>query len=224
MRPKDLKSPFPWKERRPWLSSQILFVPAYYEGHAAYTLPSFDDPSLFGREAPLHLEYCSGNGDWVVAKAAQEPERNWICVEKRFDRIRKIWSKRENRGVKNLLIVSGEAYTFSKYYLPTSALSSIHINFPDPWPKGKHAKHRLFQPSFVAELARTTRPDALLHMVTDDATWAERMQNATSAHDHWIDPVVTTENQSYGSSFFEALFRKQGKTIYYTRFTKKGEY
>ena len=219
MKPTDLKCPFKWKERQPCLEGGVLFVPIYYFEHQAFILPPFN--SLFGREAPTFIEYCSGNGDWVVAQAEENPDQNWIAVEKRFDRVRKIWSKRENKNLKNLLIVSGEAHTFSQFYLPPTSLSGIYINFPDPWPKGKHSKHRLFHPQFVEELARTSKPSTKLTMVSDDPIWVERTTRAISENPCFHHPLLQTEHPQYQvASFFQKLWTDKGKTIHYLIFTR----
>ena len=133
MKPKDLKPVFSFETRRPLLIDRIFYVPIYYENHRGFTLPDLRD--FFGNENPHCIEYCSGNGDWILEKALQEPEKNWIAVEKRFDRIRKIWAKMKNKSIFNLLIVCGEAFTFTKNYLQANVIEHVYINFPDPWPK-----------------------------------------------------------------------------------------
>lgn len=48
---------------------------------------------VFHREAPMKLEICSGNGDWVVAQAKKEPTSNWAALELRHDRLHNIFSR-----------------------------------------------------------------------------------------------------------------------------------
>lgn len=171
------------------------------------------------------MEYCSGNGDWVVGKALQFPEWNWVAVEKRFDRVRKIWSKMHNQGVKNLLIVCGEAMTFSREYLPDSCVEEIFINFPDPWPKRGHAKHRLIQPSFSEECARVVKQKGNLTLVTDHPDYSSQMIEVMLQSPGWISrfpsPHYMTEWPGYGGSFFDTLWRAKGLTIHYHQFEKQ---
>src|SRR5579863_3755958 len=140
MRPKHLKSPFPWEGRRPMIHDRILYVPEYYDHHGDYQFPGWLSAEVFGREAPIEVEYCSGNGAWIVEKALKDPSRNWVAVEMQFERVRKIWSKIHNLNLKNLLVVCGEALTFTRYYVPKGSFAAAYVNFPDPWPKAKHAK------------------------------------------------------------------------------------
>lgn len=222
MKPKQLKAPFHWDDRRPHLGDRVLFVPHHYSEHGSFVLPKFDEADLFGRVAPIYIEYCSGNGDWVVEKAIQFPEYNWIAVEKRFDRVRKIWSKLKNQHVPNLIVVSGEALPFTEHYLKGGCVAGCFINFPDPWPKGKHAKHRLFQPPFIQQLGRVMEKGAKLTIATDDEIWVDRIslallkeQNFHSAFPH---PYFVTDWPNYGFSYFGHLWREKGKTIHYLQF------
>ena len=48
---------------------------------------------IFQREAPVKLEICSGNGDWVVAQAKRERESDWGALELRQDRLHSIFSR-----------------------------------------------------------------------------------------------------------------------------------
>ena len=126
MKPKDLKKLFTFEERRPALANGIFYVPLYYNLYHEFTLPPMNE--LFGNDRPLCVEYCSGNGDWILNRAMRFPENNWIAVERRFDRVRKIWSKMKNCNLANLLIVYGDAEPFTQYYLKNHSLESAYIN------------------------------------------------------------------------------------------------
>lgn len=220
MKPKDLKSTFTWETRAPLLKDKILYVPAYYSKHEEHSIPSVKE--IFGNENPICIEYCSGNGDWILEKAKENPAINWIAVEKQFERVRKVFSKRENRGVKNLLIVCGEAFTFTKYYLTENTIQKIYINFPDPWPKQRHAKHRLIQGEFIEELSRIIVEEGDSVFVTDDTTYSQSIIKDLIQSKLWgsiyTDPYFITNIEDYGYSFFDTLWRKLGKDIYHMQF------
>jgi tRNA (guanine-N7-)-methyltransferase len=140
MKPKNFKCPVTWEERRPLIHDRVLFVPQYYDRHHEWTFPGWESPEVFGRKAPIEVEYCTGNGAWIIEKALANPDRNWVAVEVQFERVRKIWSKMCNEKITNLFIVCGEALTYTRFYVPSHSFSAAYINFPDPWPKEKHAK------------------------------------------------------------------------------------
>ncbi len=218
MRPKHLKFPFIWEERKPMLYEGVLIVPQYYDQHEKWEVPK----GLFPKEGPICIEYCSGNGDWVIQRAQKDPSQFWIAVEMQFKRVRKIWSKMHNLSVKNLLIVCGEAQTFTKYYLPKNSVDEVYVNFPDPWPKDRHAKHRLIQKSFVDELADVVKTGGNAIYATDDAAYSAQMIKVMLSHEHWKPcfpkPYYIQQWEDYGHSWFENLWREKERGFFYMQF------
>src|SRR3984957_20943969 len=110
MKPSNLKAPFSWDECKPMIQDRIIYAPQTFHPTEELLFPGWNDPSLFGNDHPICIEYCSGNGLWIAEKAEANPEINWIAVEKKIMRVKKIWSKIRNLNLKNLIIVCGEAY------------------------------------------------------------------------------------------------------------------
>ncbi len=222
MKPKDLSSPYSWEDRRVVLSNGVLFVPDYYFRYGEFSFPGWGE--LFSNRNPVSIEYCSGNGSWVVEKATEHPERNWVAVEKRFDRVRKIWSKVQNRKLGNLFIVCGEGCTFTREYVTDGTVSMIYINFPDPWPKDKHAKHRLIKPGFVDQCARVLGEEGVVTLVTDDVIYSDQMietfiENRSFCFAH-PTPYYQTQCEGYGTSYFQTLWQEKGRAICFLSFAR----
>jgi tRNA (guanine-N7-)-methyltransferase len=222
MKPKDLQRERTFDTEGPYLKDHVFYVPFCCDDYSRDALPPFRE--YFGNENPVYVEYCSGNGEWIVEKAVLFPDKNWIAVEKRFDRIRKIWSKLKNRQLANLLIVSGEAFIFTHHYLPDNSVEEVYINFPDPWPKSRHAKHRLIQPRFLDELARVLQTEKRMHVVTDDLPYLNQTLTLFGSHPCFSPslppPYYRLEFPGYGHSWFENLWKERGKQIHYTQFNK----
>lgn len=140
-------------------------------------------------------------------------------------RTRKTWAKRKNLSLENLLIVCGEALFTSKTYFPEASVDEVFVNFPDPWPKRRHAKFRLIQPAFVKEVARILKPGGHLMLVTDDVPYSEQMlsvlEKETDYSSSLPSPGFVHDYPGYGSSWFEELFRRQEKNIRYMRFQRR---
>lgn len=219
MKAKEIKPLCSWEERRPIVHDKMLYIPPYYQEHNRFSFPGFDQ--LFDNQKPIALEYCSGNGSWIIEKALQEPNYNWVAVEKRFDRVRKIFAKAKNRHLDNLFVVWGEALTFTRYYLIKHSVDRLFINFPDPWPKNGAAKHRLLSADFLEELARVMKEGAEALFVTDETLYHEKTRalflKSGNFYSAFPEPYYTSSLPGYGSSFFENLWRSKGKTIYYQK-------
>lgn len=207
MKPKDLKSPFSWEKRRSHFSDGVLYVPIYYAEHDGSCYPGFE------REAPVHVEFCSGNGDWIIEKALAHPEINWIANEMQFNRVRKIWSKRCNHNVTNLHIVCGRAEDFVEHYLKTGSIDAAYVNFPDPWWKERQAKHRLIKDPFISMLSDRMKKGGKMTMVTDFAAYASQMHLEFSGCPHWTHRLTEMNPLQYGDSFFASLWKSKGLDV-----------
>lgn len=219
MKPKALKFPYRWEERKPQIVDRVLFVPEYYDHHRDFSCPSWQE--IFGNSNPVTIEFCTGNGTWL-AERAKDSSRNFVAVEWDFERVRKIWSKMKNYNLSNLFIVCGEAQVLVRDYLTGASVDEIYVNFPDPWPKEKHAKNRLFQAPFVRELAKILKLQGQITIVTDDEAYGEQIVREFLSSSLWKtvfnEPYFITEWEGYGTSYFDTLWREKGKTIRYFQF------
>jgi tRNA (guanine-N7-)-methyltransferase len=224
MKPVDLKVPFEWENRQIMIDDHIWYVPGYQETAQAFTFPGWSDPSIFEKNQPVVIEYCSGNGAWIVEKAKAHPEINWVALEIKFQRARKIWAKIKNLQLPNLFVICGEGRLVTHKYIENASMEHVYINFPDPWPKTKHIKNRIIQESFVAEIARILKPGGYFTFVTDDTDYSEWTIDITLRNPNLIScnpsPFFSNEWIGYGTSFFEQLWREKGKDIRYHQFKK----
>jgi tRNA (guanine-N7-)-methyltransferase len=127
---------------------------------------------LFGRDAPLELEIGAGRGDFIVERAAATPERNFIAVELAATVAHLMAVRAGRRGLTNLRVIRMDARPLVHLMLATGSVSACHIYFPDPWPKDRQAKHRLFTPDFARGLVRVLAPDTPLYVATDVEDYA----------------------------------------------------
>jgi tRNA (guanine-N7-)-methyltransferase len=220
MKPEDLKYPFKDREKQVLLQDGILFVPDKLK---EYRYPSFC--SLFDNQNPIHVEYCSGNGAWIAQKAKENPEVNWIAVEIKFDRVRKIWSKMKNFGLKNLIVIWGEGAKTTEDFFLSGSIKEVFINFPDPWPKRRHWKNRIIQQPFLESVYCILGAPGKFTFVTDDPGYSQVILEEMAIFQkfeniHWEMGFIG-EKEGYGSSFFEELWRSKGKQIRYHEFIKE---
>ena len=219
VRPKEIAPPFSKKTPLVMIHDRVWYMAPLADG-SAFRFPGWQE--LFSSSNDVRIEYCSGNGSWIVEKAKTHPEVNWLAVEKRFDRTKKIWSKIKNEGLKNLVVAFAEGLSLTSRYIPDSSVSTIYVNFPDPWPKNRHAKHRIASPLLFQQAARVLQPDGRLIFVTDDEPYSELFLKVAAAQTSLVSalppPSYAEAPEGYGTSFFDSLFRSQGKRIFYHEF------
>lgn len=210
---KDLRIPFGWAERRPILLDQFFYMPGHFD-HGEQAFPFFTETK------PLVIEYCSGNGQWIAERARQNPHLHWIAVEKRFERARQIWLKIQRQNLSNLCVVCGEGLLFTRYYAPVP-VTEIYVNFPDPWPKRRHSKHRLIDLEFLEALLRVVPPGGKATCVTDDTAYAAGIRKEFARSPGWGLLFHSHEWPDYGRSFFQDLWLQKGRLIHYLSYERK---
>jgi tRNA (guanine-N7-)-methyltransferase len=225
MKPESLKPPFSREDQRITIHDRVWYVPETTRYPDDFTFPGWEHPDLFGNTNPIVIEYCSGNGAWIAGKAAENPLINWVAVELKFDRVRKIWSKIKNLGLTNLVVVWGEAHAVTERYFPKATIQDVYINFPDPWPKRRHAKNRLLSIEFANQLSNILKEGRALTFVTDDIPYSEEVIKVMGSHPDFLstypDPFFATEKEGYGTSYFDDLWRSKGRLIRYHHFQKR---
>lgn len=141
----------------------------------AYTGLPADLSGLFDRDRKVTLEIGFGNGDTLVDAAIAAPDRNFIGIEVHEPGIGHCLIRIRDDGVDNVRLINHDAIEVLANQLAPGSLDRINLYFPDPWPKKRHHKRRIVQPSFLELTARTLQPGGSLHIATDWREYAEHI-------------------------------------------------
>jgi tRNA (guanine-N7-)-methyltransferase len=133
---------------------------------------TIDPPAMFGRIAPIEIEIGAGKGEFIIERAAEFPDRDFIAVELSGTIARVLAVRCGRAGIDNLRVARMDARTLVNLMLEPSSVSAFHIYFPDPWPKERQVKHRLFTPTLAANLYRTLEAGAIAYVATDVRDYA----------------------------------------------------
>ncbi len=133
-----------------------------------------DPASLFGDRRPLWLEIGFGGGEHLAAQAAAHPERGLIGCEPYISGVARLLALAETQNLANLRLVVDDARLLLEA-LPDGCLERIFVLFPDPWPKARHHKRRIVNPTTAAQFARLLQAGGELRLATDDMGYARAM-------------------------------------------------
>jgi len=175
---------------------------------------------LFGRAAPLEVELGSGDGSFLCRWAELHPERNFLGVERLLGRLRKLDRKGRRAGVENLRLIRIEASYFLEYMLPAAATASLHVYFPDPWPKRKHRGNRLINPKFVQSTFQALQPGGDVFLRTDHADYYQQMTDCFGADQRFI-PIATPARLQEVKTDFERGFQARGVATLWAAYRKR---
>lgn len=183
----------------------------------------FSPAEYFGNDAPVELEIGCGKGKFLVGRAQESPDRNFIGVD-RVGKWMKVGDWRGSRRLlSNILFVKSEAGEFLKQLEPAS-VEIIHMYFPDPWPKRRHRVRRLFTAAFLAVLHSKLKPGGLIELATDDEDYFSQMRRSIDeAPLVWAlrrETVNERISHAHLKTNYETKFAAAGKNLHYLELKK----
>ena len=169
---------------------------------------------LPGCEA-LHLELGCGKGGFTVETAAADPSALLVAVEKVPDAMVVAMERAVGRGLQNVRFIDRDVLLLPELFAPGEA-ERIYLNFCDPWPKSRDAKHRLTAPGFLRLYADVLKPGGALWFKTDNLPLFEWSLEQFTA-EGWALSEVTNDLHAGGvrgvMTDYEAKFHAQGVKI-----------
>jgi tRNA (guanine-N7-)-methyltransferase len=133
-----------------------------------------------GREWEVEIGF--GKGRYLLRRALAEPQTRFLGIEVAQEYWQLLVQRARRRGTRNLLAIRGEAQTLLAAVLPRGFARAVHVYFPDPWPKTKHERRRLFAPESVDLVLSLLRPGGTLWFATDFVAYGEVVEELLRAH------------------------------------------
>jgi tRNA (guanine-N7-)-methyltransferase len=121
----------------------------------------------FGNTNQVHIEIGMGKGRFMMDLASQNPDINYVGIEKYSTVLLRAVQKMEEHELSNLRFIRMDAEDICEVF-GKGEVSKIYLNFSDPWPKDRHAKRRLPSRQFLARYNEILKPDGRLEFKTDN--------------------------------------------------------
>ncbi|MBQ6319472.1 MAG: tRNA (guanosine(46)-N7)-methyltransferase TrmB [Lachnospiraceae bacterium] len=122
---------------------------------------------IFANDNPIHTEIGMGKGKFITTLAAQNPDINYIGIEKYSSVLIRAIEKAEADPLPNLKFIRMDAEDIEDVFAKDE-ISHIYLNFSDPWPKDRHAKRRLPSRRFLGRFANILVDDGTIEFKTDN--------------------------------------------------------
>lgn len=123
-------------------------------------------PAEFKNEHPLVLELACGKGEYTVNMAKAFPEKNFIGVDIKGNRMFVGAQKALQEKIDNVRFLRIRIESILQYFAP-GCISEIWITFPDPFLRESKAKNRLTHHKFLAIYQQLLKPGGIIHLKTD---------------------------------------------------------
>ena len=174
----------------------------------------------FNNDNPIYVEMGMGKGKFIIESAVNNPNINYIGIEK-YDSVIVKAIQRIPNNIDNLVLIRADALNIDEIFL--SDIDKIYLNFSDPWPKNRHHLRRLSSKVFLDKYNNVFKNDRDIEMRTDNkelfvyslVSFSENgyILKKVSLDLHKDDmPLITTE--------YEDKFSENGLPIYYIQCVK----
>jgi len=182
-------------------------------------------PNNVSSPRELRLEIGFGAGEHLSGEASANPDVDFIGCEPFINGIATLLADIERLDLKNIRLFDDDVRLLLGR-LPANSISRIYILFPDPWPKLRHHRRRIFQTETLSALARLARDDATMLFASDHkgyVAWAlaEGLQHAdwqwtAESPEDWRQPP-----EDWFPTRYEAKARRKGDIPSYLTFRRR---
>lgn len=124
---------------------------------------------FFGNDNPIHIEIGMGKGKFLTTLALNNPNINYVGIEKYSSVLLRAIEKREamEEECGNIIFIRMEAEYITDVFAE-GEVDKIYLNFSDPWPKDRHAKRRLTSRQFFDRYDKILKEDGVVEFKTDN--------------------------------------------------------
>lgn len=176
---------------------------------------------FFRNEHPLVVEIGCGKGEYTLGLGSVFPDRNFVGVDMKGDRLARGSKQAMDRGLTNVAFLRTIVQDIDKFFAPDE-VSELWVTFPDPRPRKRDVKRRLTHPRFLRMYANMLKADGLFHLKTDSDSLFDYTLETLEAFG--CENLIYTRDlyqselnmRHFGiKTKYEALFYEQGYSIKY---------
>jgi len=173
---------------------------------------------LFGNSHAVELEIGTGKAGFLLRRARSRPDRNFLGIEWANKYYRFAVDRMQRWRVPNVRLVRIDAAYFIQRLCPRDSLLALHVYHPDPWPKRRHHKRRLFQKPFVDAAVECLRHGGRWAVQTDDPEYFECIRHLLRSHPELEE--VAFDDPEFGVSGmrvetnYEIKYLREGRVVH----------
>ena len=168
--------------------------------------------TLFNNNNPIEIEIGMGKGKFITSLAQDNPNINYIGIEKYATPIVAETKRLADVDLKNLKIICFDAFNINDVF--DHEIEKIYLNFSDPWPKTRHEKRRLTSKIFLDKYDHIFKDKKRIQMKTDNDLLYEYSLESFISDGYDVIKTETSVFDKYTTEY-EDKFLSTGKNINY---------
>lgn len=178
----------------------------------------------FKNDNPVTIELACGRGEYTVGMARMFPDRNYVGIDKKGDRLWKgsTWAVEEN--MKNAAFLRTDIL-FIESFFEVGEVDEVWLTFPDPRPRKRDSKRRLSSTRYLDMYKKLLKPEGYFRFKTDNTdlfnftleelAYRNDLVEYTYTHDLYQSDLRA---ECYDiKTKYEEMFAAQGEKIKYLR-------
>ena len=181
--------------------------------------------TYFQNANPVTIELACGRGEYSVALAKLFPNRNYVGVDIKGDRIWKGSTLAVEQNLSNIGFLRTNILDLD-FFFAVGEVNEIWLTFPDPRPKNRDVKRRLTNPRFIELYKRVLGSEGYIRFKTDNTALFEYTLEELQLRNDIRDLAFTDDvyqSSLRGECFdiktrYEEMFASKGEKIKYLRF------
>lgn len=125
---------------------------------------------VFGNQNPIYVEIGMGKGQFLLNLAKQNPQINYIGIERYSSVLLRALEKFDSEEfceLSNIRFICMNAFDLPNVF-EYGEIAKIYLNFSDPWPKARHAGRRLTSTNFFAQYDKVLAKEGVVEFKTDN--------------------------------------------------------
>ncbi len=177
--------------------------------------------TLFNNDNPIHVEIGMGKGKFIIAKALENLNINYIGIEKFDSVVCQAITKIGDQVIPNLHLICMDASMLFNVF-EKDEVKKLYLNFSDPWPKARHEKRRLTSKTYLVKYEefldgdiefKTDNHDLFFYSVESFKNNNYKILDYSEDLHSYKNNIITTE--------YEDRFSAMGNPIYYINVVKE---